>query len=89
MWNVAEQSCVVWSSSLTKQNITELERIQKVAVRIILGEYYPYRIGLKMLNFGTIKHRRHELTKLSAKNALSIRKQEQCLKLHKTNTQWN
>ena len=39
--NVAEQSCVVWSSSLTKQNITELERIQKVAVRIILGVYYP------------------------------------------------
>ena len=61
--NVAEQSCVVWSSSLTKQNITELERIQKVAVRIILGEYYPYSKALKMLNLETLKHRRHELTR--------------------------
>ena len=34
--SVAEQSSVVWSSSKTSGEVNDLERIQKVALRIIL-----------------------------------------------------
>ena len=78
--SVAEQSCVVWNSSLTKQNITELERIQKVAVRIILGEYHPYSTALKMLNLETLKNRRYELTKSFAKKCINNKKTETMFK---------
>ena len=40
--SVLEQSSVVWHSSLTKQNERELERVQKVAVKLILGKDLPY-----------------------------------------------
>ena len=35
-----EQSAVVWHSSLTEDNKHDLERVQKSAVKIILGEKY-------------------------------------------------
>ena len=35
-----EQTCVVWHSSLTVEDSTKLERVQKVALRIILKEGY-------------------------------------------------
>jgi hypothetical protein len=34
--SVLESSAVVWHSSLTQRQILELERVQKVALRIIL-----------------------------------------------------
>ena len=36
--SILEQSCVVWHSSLTQENSEDLERVQKAAVRIILGK---------------------------------------------------
>ena len=38
--SILEQSCVVWHSSLTVENGEDLERIQKAAVKIILGKQY-------------------------------------------------
>ena len=38
--SVVEQSAVVWHSSLTKAEQNDLERVQKVALRIILKEQY-------------------------------------------------
>ena len=38
--SVAEQSCVVWHSSLTEEQKMDIERTQKVALRIILQEHY-------------------------------------------------
>ena len=35
-----EQSAVVWHSSLTEENIADLERVQKTAVKIILKNKY-------------------------------------------------
>ena len=35
--SLLEQSAVVWHSSLTEENINDLERIQKTACKIILG----------------------------------------------------
>ena len=45
--SVIEQSCVVWNTSLSKQNERELERVQKVSVKLILGKYESYSQALK------------------------------------------
>ena len=56
--SVAEQSSVVWSSSLTLGEQNDLERIQKVALRIILGEnYISYDHALYLTNLTTLKAR--------------------------------
>ena len=36
--SVLEQSAVVWHSSLTNKNRSDLERVQKGAVRVIMGQ---------------------------------------------------
>ena len=38
--SVLEQSCQVWHSSLTFENMTDIERVQKNALKIILKEEY-------------------------------------------------
>ena len=37
---VAEQSAVVWHSSLTEKNRKDQKRIQKAAVKVILGKSF-------------------------------------------------
>ena len=57
--SILEQSAVVWSSSLTCQNKIDLERIQKSALRIILGnEYGNYTNALNKLDLQTLEERR-------------------------------
>lgn len=38
--SILELSSVVWHSSLTEENALDLERVQKAAIRLILGEKY-------------------------------------------------
>ena len=46
--SLLEQSAPVWHSSLTQQDSAALERVQKSAVRIILGNsYVGYKKSLK------------------------------------------
>ena len=50
-----EQSAPVWHSSLTKKNISDLERAQKCALRIILGhKYSDYKNALKVLKLDSL-----------------------------------
>ena len=57
-----EQSASVWHSSLTKENINDLERVQKNAVRIILkNEYNGYKNSLEKLDMETLSERRNNL----------------------------
>ena len=57
-----EQSAVVWSSSLTDQNKADLERVQRSAVKVILGpKYRGYKKGLTTLNLETLEERRENL----------------------------
>ena len=57
--SIVDQSAVVWHSSLTKKNRNDIERIQKVAVRIILGKNYTnYNEGLKQLRLQNLNDRR-------------------------------
>lgn len=38
--SILEQSCIVWYSKLTDENTTDLERVQKSSVRLILNKSY-------------------------------------------------
>ena len=75
--SVAEQSCVVWSSSITSGEEHDLERIQRVALRIILKEnYVNYATALYITNLDTLKARRSHLCK---KFALKCTKNEKTM----------
>jgi hypothetical protein len=61
--SVAEQSCVVWSSALTKGEEYDLERVQKVALRVIFNvSYVSYELALHATNLPTLKARRAQLS---------------------------
>ena len=60
--SILEQSAVVWSSGLTCENKNDLERVQKSALRIILGkEYNNYNSALNRLNLLSLEERRKQL----------------------------
>ena len=62
MRSILDQSAVVWHSSLTQQNINDLERVRKSAMRIILGnEYVGYKRSLQRLEMDTLEDRRKKL----------------------------
>ena len=70
--SILEQSCTVWHSSLTQENTQDLERVQKSAVRIILGENYTtYEEGLQSLMLAKLSDRREKLSLKFAKKCLT------------------
>ena len=81
--SVLEQSSVVWGSSLSKKNERELERVQKVAVRLIMGKYDSYEESLKSLKLQSLKERRNLLSVNFAKKCL---KNENTKSIFKKNT---
>ena len=74
--SILEQSCVVWHSSLTQDNENDLERVQKAAVKVILGKEYPenYEQALVRADLDTLKERRTKLCKEFAKNVYKMKK---------------
>ena len=74
--SLLEYCCVVWHSTITEEEKTDLERVQKCAVRIILrNDYTTYEEGLEKLNLVPLLDRREELLQTFA---------QQCLKTDKT-----
>ena len=72
-----EQSAVVWHSSLTEENINDLERVQKSAAKIILGnKYQSYEKALDELGIDTLEERRKTLCYRFAKKCLNNEKAE-------------
>ena len=70
-----EQSAVVWHSSLTEENRSDLERVQKSAVKIILGErYINYEKGLDELGIESLEERRNILCQRFATKCLKNEK---------------
>ena len=60
--SILEQSAPVWHSSLTVENSNDIERVQKSAVKIILGnQFEDYRKSLTKLEMITLEERRHRL----------------------------
>ena len=84
--SVAEQSSVVWSSSLTSGEVNDLERIQKVALRIILqSEYKDYINALKVTNLQTLRVRRSLLSQRFAIKCTKNEKMNDMFPLNQTN----
>ena len=60
--SILEQSCVVWHSSLNKEDSENLERVQKSAIKVILQEEFTeYTEGLQHLKLDTLSERRAAL----------------------------
>ena len=61
-YSVLEQTCAVWSSSLTQDNKDDLERTQKTFVKLVLKERYKnYENALMILNLDSLEIRRNQL----------------------------
>ena len=74
--SVVEQACIVWHSAITKGESLDIERVQKVALRVILStNYTSYEDALKSCNLKTLSERRSEL---------SLRFAKKCIKNPKT-----
>ena len=57
--SILEQSATVWHSSLTEENKSNLERVQKSAIKVILQEKYKgYQNGLALLDIEDLQSRR-------------------------------
>ena len=57
--SLLEQSSVLWGSSLSEENKSDLERVQKNACRIILGKNYTsYEESLHLIGIETLEERR-------------------------------
>ena len=69
--SLLEQSSVVWHSRLTQENTDDLERVQKSAVKVILGErYLGYKKSLHKLDLETLYDRREQLCLNFAKSCI-------------------
>ena len=73
--SLLEQSAVVWHSGLSQDNTNDLERVQKSAVKIILGnEYTNYENALSKLGMTKLSDRRDELCLKFASKCLKNKK---------------
>ena len=69
--SILEQSCQVWHYSITEEEKSDLERVQKIACRIILSDsYLSYEQALQELNLDKLCDRRDRLCLKFAKNCL-------------------
>ena len=59
---LAEQGVAIWNSGLTKGQVNDLEKIQKVALKIILGDdYRSYDVACTFFNVTQLTQRRLDL----------------------------
>ena len=73
--SVLELAVPAWSPGLTNKESQQIERVQKTAFAIILGESYKsYKIALKKLNMMTLESRRKQLCLTFGKKALKSEK---------------
>ena len=72
--NNVEFGAVVWHSSLTQELDLKIERIQKAAVRVIMGERYTsYDEALGKLKLDKLSERRRKICLRFAKNSLKLK----------------
>ena len=68
--SILEYNCQVWHYSLTEEERLTIERVQKVACRLILqSEYQHYAHALKILQLDTLEKRRGVLCLKFAKRS--------------------
>ena len=60
--SLLEYCCEVWHSSITEEEVQDLERVQKCAVRVIMQDQYEsYNDSLKELKIEKLKIRREQI----------------------------
>ena len=60
--SLLEQSCTVWNSMLTNENIEDIERVQKSALKIIFEDKYSeYKNALNKIDLESLAVRREDL----------------------------
>ena len=70
--SILEQSSVVWNKSLTKDQKTDIERVQKTALKIILNQPdINYRKAMNQVNLESLEERRDQLSLQFAKKCLT------------------
>ena len=78
-----EQAAPVWHHSITKSEISSLERVQRSACRIIFGDSYKsYENSLEVLKLDSLEKRRNKLTLSFAKSCLKIEKMNKLFPLN-------
>ena len=59
---LAEQGVAIWNSGLTKGQVRDLEKVQKIALKIILDEnYVSYDVACTLMNISPLIYRRSDL----------------------------
>ena len=72
---VLEYCSTVWHSSLTEAECNDIERVQKAAVRLIMGNKYKgYKEALQYMNLESLKERRTNMALNFAKKSLKLEK---------------
>ena len=81
-----EQSCVVWHASLSDENSNSLERVQKIALRIMLKEsYISYQNALEKTELKLLSSRREVLCLEFAKSCTQNEKVKSMFPLNDIN----
>ena len=84
--SVLELAVPAWQGAITQAERNEIERVQKAALHIILGEkYLSYRSALKQAGLQTLEFRREKLCLKFVKKAVKNPKHKKWFKVsHKT-----
>ena len=70
---ILEYCSTVWHSSLTEADCGDIERVQKAALRLIMGDkYLGYEHALEHMNLDSLKERRVKMALSFAKKALKL-----------------
>ena len=68
-----EYCSTVWHSGLSESDTKDIERVQKAAVRIFMGnKYQGYEQALKLLKLDSLKERRLKMALTFAKRSLKL-----------------
>ena len=69
--SILEFAVPVWNSSITGENISDIERVQKTALHIILGDrYVSYSNALRLSGLDKLSNRRRKFCLSFAKKSL-------------------
>ena len=80
--SILELAVPAWQGAITQQERINLERVQKSAAHIILGDnYFSYKMALKHLNLESLESRRNKLCLNFSKKAVKHNKFKNWFKL--------
>ena len=81
--SILELAVPAWQGAITQAERDEIERVQKAAFHIVLGdEYQSYRSALKYFGMDSLENRREKLCKKFARKAVNHPKHQKWFKLN-------